>query len=110
MQTQYRQGDVLVESAKITRAQLLAKGGKVLPRENGRVVLAHGEATGHAHALTETGVELIELETGERFLYSENGGTLKHEEHSFIDIPAGVHRVIHPQIEYSPTELRNIAD
>ena len=107
---QVRQGDVLIESVKMTRAQLLKRGGNVLPRDNGRVVLAYGEATGHAHALVDTGVELIELETGERFLYSPEGGTLKHEEHAAIAIPPGIHRVIHPQIEYHPQELRSIAD
>lgn len=107
---QVRQGDVLVESAAVTREELIDRGGKVLPREAGRVVLAHGEATGHAHAIADAGVELIELQSGERFLFSEKGGTLRHEEHGFIDIPAGVYRVIHPQREYSPEEIRNIAD
>ena len=107
---QFRQGDVLVESVKLTRAQLIKKGGKVLPREAGRVVLAHGEATNHAHAIADVGVELIELETGERFLFSESGGTLRHEEHGLIEIPAGMHRVVWPQREYQPDAIRNVAD
>jgi hypothetical protein len=35
------------------------KGLKRVPRENGRVVLAHGERTGHAHALADPCVEFL---------------------------------------------------
>jgi hypothetical protein len=40
-----RQGDVLVASIDEVPAKTSA-----VPKEAGRVVLAHGEATGHAHA------------------------------------------------------------
>ena len=59
---QYRQGDVLIE-----RVAKVPAGLKPVAREAGRIVLAHGEVTGHAHAIAEPECEL--LETGdERFL------------------------------------------
>lgn len=41
-----RQGDVL-----IVATDHIPTGAKVLPREDGRLVLAHGEVTGHAHVV-----------------------------------------------------------
>lgn len=43
---QMRQGDVLLDFDNPPTAL-----GKKLPREAGRVVLAHGEATGHTHSI-----------------------------------------------------------
>ena len=106
---QYRQGDVYVEQCKADRAQLLAQGGKVRERDGGRVVLAYGEVTGHAHAIASPGVELIDMPDGSAFLFSENGISLRHEEHAKIDMPAGAYRVIR-QREYSPEEIRQVAD
>lgn len=45
---QFRQGDVL-----LVRVSNLPAKATVRARENGRVILAHGEVTGHAHAITE---------------------------------------------------------
>ncbi len=42
-----RQGDVLV----IRRRRVAADRLRPIAREDGRIVLAHGEATGHAHAI-----------------------------------------------------------
>lgn len=44
---QYRQGDIL-----LVRVEKLPGKLKSIERENGRVVLAHGEATGHAHSVS----------------------------------------------------------
>jgi hypothetical protein len=98
-----RQGDVLVQRVRATKKQ-----GTPIPRDNGRVVLAYGETTGHAHAICEIGVEFIEVD-GERMLISETGFRIQHEEHSPIDLPGGVYRVTQ-QREYSPEEIRNVRD
>jgi len=42
----YRQGDVL-----LIRVDALPTGLREIPRDRGRVVLAYGETTGHAHAI-----------------------------------------------------------
>jgi hypothetical protein len=88
-----RQGDVLIEQVNVTRESLIAQGGKRRKRDNGRVVLAYGEVTGHAHAIKSPGVELIDLPDGSAFLFSERGLSLRHEEHAKIDMPAGSYRV-----------------
>jgi hypothetical protein len=58
-----RQGDVLVQSVAS-----IPKKAKPVAREAGRVVLAHGEITGHAHAIAEMECELLEESADSRFL------------------------------------------
>lgn len=148
---QYRQGDVLVE-----RVGPLPTDLTKIARENGRVILAHGEVTGHAHAIEDPGTDLLAAKNGERFLRVEGtpikarlkiirrwrnqvlvqhpkhglvqfaetdvaintGGTveiddsfalLKHDEHHAHALPAGNYRNIR-QSEYSPEEIRRVAD
>ena len=106
-QTHYRQGDVLIE-----RIALLPANLKSLPRERGRVILAHGEVTGHAHALEAPHCELFvsEAEAGVTFLeVREAVAALKHDEHATINLAPGAYRVTR-QREYSPEAIRNVAD
>jgi hypothetical protein len=103
MHEQYRQGDVLVQRVRATK-----KRGKPIPRDQGRIILAYGESTGHAHAVCEPEVLFVEVD-GERLLMSESGFRISHEEHSPIDLPGGTYRVTR-QREYSPEAIRNVAD
>lgn len=106
-QIHYRQGDVLVE-----RIGSLPAKCKKLDREHGRVVLAHGEVTGHAHAIADEHVDLFETEkeAGVTFLEVRAAmAALKHDEHSTITLPPGNYRVTR-QREYSPEAIRNVAD
>jgi hypothetical protein len=106
LQHQFRQGDVLVERVDFDPT---SKPHKAVPRDAGRVVLAYGEATGHAHAIAEADCEMVELESGERFIVTERGVSLRHEEHAPVRVPPGSYRVTR-QREYSPEEIRNVAD
>lgn len=109
---QLRQGDVLVEQIATLPGHL-----EEIPREGGKVVLAHGEATGHSHAIADKGVKFFRhAESGERFLavskpHARGGGAaaLLHEEHTSHVVSDGAHRVIR-QMEYSPAALRNVLD
>jgi len=117
----YRQGDVLIVPIKGIDVSKLEK----VEREDGEVVLAHGEATGHRHRISVPFADLYERPdgpptVGERILHvrkvsaragevSRQIAELLHEEHSTIEIPAGTYRVIR-QIEYSPEEIRMVAD
>lgn len=82
-----RQGDVLLVPIEEVPAAVLP-----LPREDGRVILAHGEVTGHAHAIVDESAELVSAE-GAAELYLIVHGTdpvaLEHEEHDTIMIPPG---------------------
>lgn len=99
-----RQGDVLlVEVAGIPK-----KLKKQKP-ENGRVVLARGEVTGHAHAIYTPSIAALYGDGLERFLKVQEAATLSHEEHTAAIIAPGAYRVIIQQ-EYTPEELRNVKD
>jgi hypothetical protein len=101
----YRQGDVLIE-----RVEEIGTGTPVMP-ENGRIILAHGEATGHHHSLPSTDVEtaILDLDQGAMFLRLVRDSVLSHQEHAPINLVAGTYRVTR-QREYSPEEIRNVAD
>lgn len=100
----YRQGDVLLKPAKN-----IPDEAKPVKRDQGRVVLAYGEVTGHAHAITTRGVELLEREA-ERYLRVKDAAELRHEEHSTIKVPPGIYEVV-IQREYDDAEeWRRVAD
>jgi hypothetical protein len=97
----YRQGDVL-----IVRADSIPKDAKVVARNH--LVLALGEATGHSHTITLEGAELLTT-TLERWMTLPSETEIVHQEHAPIQIPAGDYQVIQ-QVEYTPTEIRNVHD
>ena len=99
----YRQGDVL-----IIPVSEVPNDVEEVPREDGRTVLARGEATGHAHAINSRFAHLV-AKGAERYLRAERPVMLRHEEHSKIHLPAGQYRVI-IQREYHPESVRNVLD
>lgn len=102
MNTTYRQGDVLIE-----RVDAMPEGATSRKRENGRVILAHGEVTGHAHAVTGP-AELFDADR-QTFLRVGENAAVVHEEHATIALPPGDYR-IKRQCEYTPAEIRRVAD
>jgi hypothetical protein len=103
----YRQGDVL-----IVRVRSIPESLEPVARENGRVVLAHGEATGHAHAILDERAVLFR-DAKRRALFMDVSGeapvALEHDEHETINVPPGKYRVIR-QREYTPETIRDVAD
>jgi hypothetical protein len=102
----YRQGDVLIVPIEALPAGLVPG-----PRDRGRLVLARGEATGHAHVITGPDVVLHASADDVDRLFVEivTRARLVHEEHGAITIPAGVYRVVR-QREYEPGTYRYVAD
>ena len=97
----FRQGDVLLVAVQPER---LPTHARPLPRDaRGRLVLALGEVTGHAHAVAAPDAELLgDPETlDERFLRIVTEARLTHEEHAAIALPPGLYRVVR-QREYAP--------
>jgi hypothetical protein len=95
----FRQGDVLLVPV---RPERLPRDFRPLPRDaRGRLVLALGEATGHAHAVATPDAELLggPATLDERFLRIVTEARLTHEEHAAIVLPAGLYRVVR-QREY----------
>lgn len=112
----FRQGDVLIE-----RVESIPTEAKKQKRAR-KVILAHGEVTGHHHQLEtedpadwwkvgEIAPTLDKPSTlaGEIFTDLPCGGTVTHDEHSKITLPPGKYRVTR-QREYSPEAMRNVAD
>ena len=99
----YRQGDVLLKEVKVIPAS------KRLIPQKGRFVLAEGEATGHAHTISELDGTLSIDSEGRMFLRTEAGCELIHQEHEAIAVAAGSYEVVR-QREYTPQEIRNVAD
>ncbi len=99
----YRQGDVL-----LIQVEKIPADAKPVERENGRVVLAHGEVTGHSHAISLPNAALLTVGAA-RFLEVMEAVALEHEEHSSIQLPAANYRVL-IQKEYTPKELRSVKD
>jgi hypothetical protein len=91
---QFRQGDVFLEL--IEDASSINLGERV-PLDKGRVVLAYGEVTGHAHAISDRGAILFfgkdKAANQDRFLRVLRPVSLLHEEHSKIELPKGLYRV-----------------
>jgi len=105
----YRQGDVLVVPVA---ADKVPAGLIPAPRDRGgRMVLAYGEATGHAHVVTGEGLSLLCLpdDLEAMFLHVRVYGRISHEEHGAIPLPAGYYRVVR-QREYVPGSVRPVAD
>lgn len=102
-----RQGDVL-----IVPVDNIPTAARPVKRENGRLVLAHGEATGHAHAIADEDAELVSTEQANELYLLVHGldpVSLVHDEHDTLTIAPGTYKVIR-QREYSPEGLRNVAD
>jgi len=107
MKTQYmaRQGDVLIE-----RINTRPDGLKLVAREHGRVVLAHGEVTGHAHSIGDAHAELWRDDAGVTVLEVRDAvAALTHDEHATIALQPGYYRVTR-QREYHEEAPRNVAD
>jgi len=111
-QQQFRQGDVLIE-----RVASMPDVAMTEVKTEGRVVLAYGEVTGHAHAIyPKADVLPAKLwDAGvERFLQVMEATAIQHEEHGAISLEPGVYRISKfgdgTQREYHPEEIRRIAD
>lgn len=121
---QYRQGDVLVFDRKEK-----PKRGEEIPREGGRVVLAHGEVTGHAHVIGERGCSLYQDDSvrsapdamaligiagglvADRLLVTKQPVPLEHEEHDKIPLPAAAEKTVRIQVQWDPSaQISNVVD
>ena len=126
------QGDVM-----LFKVAALPKSATLVKADAGRSVLAYGEVTGHAHAVSSTDSSLFRTEDNRTFLQitSENA-VLRHEEHNHIPLGSpekfvdfmkqqsgvdisldqakatvceGVYEIRH-QREYSRGAIRSVAD
>lgn len=116
-----RQGDVC-----LVRVASLPADCVEVPLENGRIVLMHGEVTGHAHAISNWAgagkvasdaiglagrrARLLRAPNGIRFLEVAKSVNLKHEEHTAHQIPPGIYE-LPQQMEHTLDHVpRRVAD
>lgn len=100
---QIRQGDVYLKPCTI-----LPDGMKKIKPVNGRIILAEGEATGHAHTMYADSATLFGVE--EKMIVVVHEQTiLEHQEHRAIEVAPGTYWVTR-QREYSPKEIRRVMD
>lgn len=107
---QVRQGDLLLESV-----EAVPDGPEAAPenRSEGAVlVIAEGEASGHAHAVRAAGVTfLVPPERGPSdlvlgWLRVEAQAALRHEQHAAVELPAGLYRITQ-QRRYDPARAHD---
>lgn len=109
-QIMFRQGDVFLQ-----KVDAIPPGCKEEDlSKDARVVLAYGEVTGHAHAIMrdpETKVLPVRAWSAgaERFIQVMEKTALLHEEHAAVPLGVGIYKIVH-QREYSPEEIRRVAD
>lgn len=109
MKLRGRQGDVWIEKVRPDTAS--EAGLKPINRDGDGLILAHGEVTGHTHSIAWNclGVAL-ESDTGEiYFSVTGSNSLVVHNTHDPIKIERG-HYKSWKQQEYSPEEIRTVAD
>ena len=97
-------GDVLLYEAPIP------KGAKKVKKDPRGVVLAEGEATGHAHVVTGGSCALLEHE-GRTFLSVKEPVTVRHQEHKPQVIQPGNYEVKQVrEVDPFSEEVRKVRD
>lgn len=94
MNTQFRQGDVL-----LVRVDELPVDAAIEPSRE-RIILAEGELTGHAHAVSAAAATMYAWQ-GDRLLAVREATALTHEEHDPIALQPGIYKVVR-QRQYDP--------
>lgn len=105
MNEMYRQGDVLLERIGELPPDLRHQ---VYARQ-GRLILAEGEVTGHAHTVAAEHADLLRDEARNVYLRIMRATPLEHQEHAAIVLEPGVYRVVR-QREYTPKAPRQVLD
>jgi hypothetical protein len=103
-----RQGDVALVSVREIPKDAIEQS--ITGR---KLILALGEATGHHHRfefLDQTqNIKLYATSGGARYIDVSAPSDLLHEEHSTARVPSGKW-LLPQQVEYTPAELRRVAD
>lgn len=99
----YRQGDVLIQKIRGK-----GKGRPVAP-EQGRLVLAYGEVTGHSHSIPATAGTLTR-DGDVLYMTIEELTAVEHQEHAPIPLTPGTYRVTRQQEYTGPDRSAYVGD
>ena len=101
----FRQGDVLVIPTTV-----IPTSAKPVAPENGRVILAHGEATGHHHSFGHNqGVTMFWDDGGGSYIQVTAPTDLVHQEHTALTAQPGAYEV-RRQRTYVSGLVRRVGD
>ena len=105
-----RQGDVLVVPVSAIK-RLAPKGKRADVQTEGRVILAHGEATGHHHGINRGAVMFRDDGgAGGTFIDVKPGADpLTHQEHGALVVAEGDNRVIRQRVAMTGV-VRRVVD
>jgi len=78
-----RHGDVIL--VPITKEEFEKAKAETVAND-GSVILAFGETTGHKHVLIADRMEVKRAENGRYYLSVQSGGKLSHEEHGTLTV------------------------
>ncbi len=84
-----RHGDINLRLADEIKGEIV--------KHNGSFMIAEGETTGHKHVITVQNPKDMEIRKMENGLYAfvlKSEGTITHEEHKTIVIPAGTYKEV----------------
>lgn len=100
-------GEVLVDN----EIKKVGELSPIAPVSN-ELVIAEGEATGHHHRLTGAEFEALKGFDDAKYVRIIGGlATLSHEEHSALELPAGLYRQEQEQeYDYFENALRQVRD
>lgn len=98
-----RQGDVYLKKCEEVPA-----GMKEIKPISGRVVLAEGESTGHAHTIDAECATLFGVD-GSMVVVVDKPTTFDHQEHGAIEIAPGSYWVVR-QREQKREEIKRVLD
>ncbi len=103
--TQFRQGDILFVKHTDNPS------GDIVSRDHqNRLVVAEGEATGHAHAIHDNAVTLFRDDVLNRaWVVVEEQADVVHEEHDTITLDSGTWMVVY-QRQYVRGQIRRVLD
>lgn len=102
----YFQGDV-----GIKKIGALPSNIKNVEPDNGKNILAYGEVTGHAHALSIANTKLFRANDNNKlYLVVTEKSLLTHEEHDPIELDEGVYEIIQQREYDDELEWRLVAD
>ena len=98
-----RQGDVYLKPC-----DKMPDGAKKIKPVNGRVVLAEGEATGHAHTIEADCATLFGVDES-MVVVVDKPTTLDHQEHGTLEVQPGTYWVV-GQREQKREEIKRVMD
>ena len=104
-----QQGDVLVFAV----SEIPSDAKKVLVKDSRGIVLAEGEATGHAHTIDRLDLcEMFQDSANNLWLsVTGEGVVVHHQEHKAVEIPKGKYKIgIVREVDPFAEEIRKVTD